>query len=61
MKFNHYIVTFTTGKTCFCTAFTEEEAVILAKAVMIKNGLIYDVMSITKTNISEMKNADYTD
>lgn len=60
MKFNHYIVTFKNGKTVFAHCFDEEEAEILAKAVMIKNGLTREITSIRKTNnLSMMSIADF--
>ncbi len=60
MKYNHYIVTFKNGKTVFVSCMNEEEAEILSKAVMIKNGFTRDVKSITKTtNISDMVDTDF--
>ena len=60
MKHNYYIVTFENGRTVFTSCFNEEEAEILAKAVMIKNGLTREVKSIKKsTNISDMEDADF--
>lgn len=60
MKCNYYIVTFENGRTVFTSCFNEEEAEILAKAVMIKSGLTREVKSIKKsTNISDMKGADF--
>lgn len=60
MKNNHYIVTFENGKTVFASCFNEEEAEILAKAVMIKYGLTREVKSINKTtNISDMADTDF--
>lgn len=60
MKNNHYIVTFENGRTVFVGCFNEGEAEILAKAVMIKNGLIRDIKSIVKTNdLSKMETTDF--
>jgi hypothetical protein len=60
MKYKHYIVTFTTDKTVFTTCMNQEEAEILAMAIMIKNGLIRDIKSIVETNnISDMADTDY--
>lgn len=60
MKQNHYIVTFNNGKTVFASGFNTEEAEILAKAVMIKNGLSYKVKNIKATsNLSDMANTDF--
>ena len=60
MKQNHYILTFTNGKTVFASGFNTEEAEILAKAVMIKNGLSYKIKSIKATaNLSEMADTDF--
>ena len=50
IKHNHYIVTFENGRTVFVGCFNEEEAEILAKAVMIESGLTREVKSIVKTN-----------
>lgn len=62
MKHNHYIVTFENGKTVFTSCFNEEEAVILAKAVMIKNGLTREIKSIRKTsNLSMMADVDFVE
>lgn len=59
MKQNHYIVTFNNGKTVFASGFNTEEVEILAKAVMIKNGLSYDIKSVkTTSNLSDMAGAD---
>lgn len=49
MKQNHYIVTFNNGKTVFVSGFNTEEVEILAKAVMIKSGLSYDIKSVKTT------------
>lgn len=51
MKKNHYIVTFNNGRTVFASGFNKEEAEILAKAVMINNGLSY--------NLSDMADTDF--
>lgn len=60
MKHNYYIVTFKNGKTVFASCMNEEEAGILSKAVMIKNGFTRDVKSIMKTtNISDMVDTDF--
>ena len=60
MKNNHYVVTFENGRTVFASCFNEEEAEILAKAVMIKNGLTREIKSIRKTtNISDMADMDF--
>lgn len=60
MKHNYYIVTFENGKTVFTSCFNEQEAEILAKAIMIKNGLTREIKSIIKTiNITDMTNTDF--
>ena len=60
MKHNYYIVTFENKKTVFVNCFNEEEAEILAKAIMIQNGLTREVKSIKKTtNISDMVDTDF--
>lgn len=60
MKHNHYIVIFENGRTAFTTCMNMEEAEILAKAVMIKNGLSREIKSIVKTNdLSKMKTTDF--
>lgn len=60
MKYNHYIVTFENERTVFASCFNEEEAEILAKAVMIKNGLSREIKSIVKTNdLSKMETTDF--
>lgn len=60
MKNNYYIVTFENGRTVFASCTNEEEAEILAKAVMIKNGLTREVKSVTKTtNISDMTDTNF--
>ena len=60
MKHNYYVVTFENGKTVFTSCFNEEEAEILAKAIMIQNGLTREVKLIKKTtNISDMADADF--
>ena len=44
----------------FTSCFNEEEAEILAKAIMIKNGLTREVKSIKKSaNISDMEDTDF--
>ena len=60
MKHNYYIVTFENEKTVFASCFNEEEAEILSKAVMIKNGFTRKIQSIIKTtNISDMTDTDF--
>lgn len=60
MKQNHYIVIFNNEKTVFASAFNAKEAEILAKAVMIKNGLSYDIKSVKKTsNLSDMADTNF--
>lgn len=60
MNQNHYTVTFKNGKTVFSTAFNESDAVILAQAVMIKNGMERIVETIRKsTNISDKADTDF--
>lgn len=60
MKQKHYIVTFGNGKTVFASGFNAEEAEILAKAVMIKSGLSYDIKSVkTTSNLSDMADTDF--
>ena len=46
MKQKKYIIKFVNGKTVFVRAMTEEEATILAQAIMIKNELTYQVLDI---------------
>lgn len=51
---------FENGKTVFASCFNEEEAEILAKAIMIQNGLTREVKLIKKTtNISDMADTDF--
>lgn len=60
MKHTYYIVTFKNERTVFVECFNEEEAEILAKAVMIRKGLTMEVKSIVKaTNISDMTDVDF--
>lgn len=60
MKRNYYIVAFKDGKTVFVSCFNEEEAKILAQAVMIRKGLTMEVKSIVMTsNISDMTDVDF--
>ena len=60
MKHNHYIVTFENGRTVFTTCLDEDEAEILAKAIMIQNGLTREVKSIKKTtNVFDMSDTDF--
>jgi len=60
LKRNYYIVAFKDGKTVFVSCFNEEEAKILAQAVMIRKGLTMEVKSIVKTlNISDMTDVDF--
>lgn len=60
MKQNHYIVTFDNGRTVFASGFNTEEAGILAKAVMIKSGLSYEIESVkTTNNLSDMADTDF--
>lgn len=60
MKRKHYIVTFENGKTVFTSCFDEEEARILAMAIMIQNGLTRVVKSVKKTtNLSDMADTDF--
>ena len=60
MKQNHYIVTFNNGKTIFVSAFNTKEAEILAKAVMIKNGLSHDIKSVKRpSNLSDMADTNF--
>ena len=60
MKHNYYIVTFENGRTVFTSCFNEEEAEILAKAVMINNALTREIKSIVKTNdLSKMEIVDF--
>lgn len=60
MKRNYYIVTFKDGNTVFVSCFNEEEAKILAQAIMIRKGLTMEVKSIVKTsNISDMTDVDF--
>ena len=55
MKQKNYIVKFVNGKTVFARAMTEEEATILAQAIMIKNGFTYRVMDIKQVYDSRKK------
>lgn len=60
LKRNYYIVTFKDGNTVFVSCFNEEEAKILAQAIMIRKGLTMEVKSIVKTsNISDMTDVDF--
>lgn len=60
MKRNYYIVTFKDENTVFVSCFNEEEAKILAQAIMIRKGLTMEVKSIVKTsNISDMTDVDF--
>lgn len=61
MNHNHYIVTFKNGKTVFVSSlFNEEEAKILAQAVLIKNGMTYEMENIKRTsNLSDMADTDF--
>ena len=60
MNQNHYIVTFNHGRTVFASGFNMEEAEILAKAVMIKNGLSYEIKDIKITsNLADMADTDF--
>ncbi|WP_304430916.1 hypothetical protein [Romboutsia ilealis] len=60
MKNNYYIVTFENGKTVFASCTNEEEAEILSKATMIKNGFTREIKYIVKTsNISDMTETDF--
>ncbi|MDR1550741.1 MAG: hypothetical protein LBT06_19455 [Hungatella sp.] len=60
MKDKYFIITFSSNKTVFATAFNETEAVILAQAVMIKNGLVYEVKDARETNcISDMTKTNF--
>ena len=57
---SYYIVTFTNGRTVFVSGFNKEEAEILAKALMIKNGLSYKIESVkTTSNLSDMTDTDF--
>ena len=58
MKQKKYIIKFVNGKTVFVRAMTEEEATILAQAIMIKNGLTYQVLDIKQVYDSRKK--EYT-
>jgi len=60
MKPNYYIVTFQNGKTVFVTAFNKTDALILAQATMIKNGLTRELESImSNMNPSDMPDTDF--
>lgn len=59
MKQKKYIIKFVNGKTVFVRAMTEEEATILAQAIMIKNELTYQVLDIKQVYDSRKK--EYTD
>lgn len=60
LKQNYYIVAFKNEKTVFVSCLNEEEAKILAQAVMIRKGLTMEVKSIVKTlNISDMTDVDF--
>lgn len=49
MKKKNYIVIFKNERSVFVSCFDAEEAEILAKAIMIRNGLSKDVKSIIET------------
>lgn len=55
MKKKYYVVTFYNSKTVFSCAFNSSEAIILSQAVMIKNGLAYDVESMRETHYESDK------
>lgn len=60
LKNNYYVVTFENGKTVFVSALNKEDAIILAQAVMIKNGMRKTVKNIERTtNISDMVDTDF--
>lgn len=60
MKQNNYIITFNNNKTVFASAFNEDDAIILAQAIMIKNAKDRTVKSVEKTtNISDMADTDF--
>jgi hypothetical protein len=60
MKHNHYIITFKNAKTVYASAFNEDDALILAYAIMIKSGFTRELESIKQTpNISDMADTDY--
>lgn len=60
MKQKHYIITFQNKKTVFASAFNEEDAIILAQAIMIKNGMDKGVAIVKETtNISDMADTDF--
>ena len=59
MKQKTYIIKFVNGKTVFVRAMTEGEAAILAQAIMIKNGLTYQILDIKRVYDSRKK--EYTD
>lgn len=59
MKSKHYIVTFTNGKKVYSDAFNEEEATILAQAIMIKFGFTYSVFYIEE--VHDKSNMDKVD
>lgn len=64
MRQNHYIITFANGKNVYVSAGNEEDAEILAKAIMIKKGLTNDVALIRKVNWNDyqaFESADYLD
>jgi len=55
MNWKYYIVKFTNGKTVFVRAMTEEEAIILAQATMIKNGYSHFMFNVLQVYDSRMK------
>ena len=60
MNHNYYVVTFKNGKKVFAHAMNKEEAEILAKARMIKQGLTKEIESTVKTsNLNLMSTADF--
>lgn len=60
LKNNYYVVTFENGKTVFVSALNKEDVIILAQAVMIKNGMRKIVKNIEQTtNISDMVDTDF--
>lgn len=60
MKHNYYVVTFKNEKTVFASAYNEAEAIILAQACMIKNGMTYEVEEVRETRyIEDAKLTDF--
>lgn len=60
MKNKYFVITFKNSKTVFASAFNETEAIILAQACMIDNGLTFEVEEVRETRyIEDAKLTDF--